>query len=170
LSDTFGHCTLVPGFPKGQDIGILTQAPWSPAIPQESRLGDAFEDRVPPTGSWSECRILGLKLVNAVAECSCRGKDDVKWSRRSHWTWREPQNVETTVLGIDGNNTEVVSGRCDGCVDNGMMWDHLSTHRISRRPHRTRDTGSDREPFMEVAVVSVQGCVVPIVCAQRRQW
>jgi len=65
---------------------------------------------------------------------------------------REPQNSETTVLGIDGNDAEVISSRPgrDGRVDNGTRWDP-GTHRASgRRWHRTGGArpGSDRKLFV----------------------
>ncbi len=173
MSDPLDHRTLVPGFPKGQDVGILAKAPWSPAIPQESGLGDAFEDRVPPIGRWGERRIRGLRPVDPIAERGRRGEDDVERGRRSCRSRREPQNLETSVLGIDGNDAEVVSSRPrrDGCVDNGTRWDP-STHRASGgRWHRTGGArpGSDRELFVWVAAISGRGRVVLTMCARRRR-
>ena len=42
--------SLIPGFPECKDIGIFAEAPWSPAVPQESKMNDLFEDCMPPTG------------------------------------------------------------------------------------------------------------------------
>ena len=110
---------FVPGFPKSQNTRILTKALWSPAIPQESRLGNVFKDCMPPTACWGDFQVLGLiffRLVGAITKHRCRGKDDVERCGRSCWTRRELQNMEKTTMSIDGNNTKVISSWQDGCV------------------------------------------------------
>ena len=166
LPNSGNRCTLVPGFPERQDVWKLSEAPWSPAVPQESRLGDAFEDCMPPTCCRSEHWVLGLESVNATEECGSRGKDDVKRGWGSCWTWREPQNMEATVVGVDGNNTEIVgvSGRQGWCVSSRM------NRGIGGR---WREACDSWELFMDsdwdVTVVSLQSGVVPTVCAWQRR-
>src|SRR6266702_1943174 len=177
LPDFFDHCALVPGFPDGQGVAILTEAPWSPAVPQESGLGDTFEDRVPPTGGRSERWVLHLRLVGPTGERGCRGENDVKWCRRSRRSWREPQNVEMVVVGIDGDGTEVISGRCRWrghgrrVEDDGATCGGSNTHGTSGRwqgAGDARHAGSDWVLFVEVAILTGQGHVVPTKRARRR--
>ena len=56
------------------------------------------------------------KFVVSIIKHSCRGQYDVERCRRSCQTGREPQYMEKEAVGVDGNNTKVISSRQDRCV------------------------------------------------------
>ena len=47
-----------------------------------------------------------MNLLDTVAEGSYSRKDDVERCWRSHWTGREPQNMEKMAMGFDRNYTD----------------------------------------------------------------
>lgn len=47
MTDSIDECTFIPHGPEGLDVGVGTERPRSPAIPQETRLLDQPKDGLP---------------------------------------------------------------------------------------------------------------------------